>query len=50
MILFRKQQRLPFDLFENHRFQDMLNRLNSNDSKMINMANNGIDFFQIFFP
>lgn len=44
LILFRKQRSLSFDLFENHKFQDKLNRLNTNDSNMINMSKDGIDF------
>lgn len=42
-IMFDKQKLLPFELFEKHHFQDKLNRLNTNDTKIIMAANNGLD-------
>ncbi|GIO27418.1 ABC transporter ATP-binding protein [Ornithinibacillus bavariensis] len=47
-ILFRKQRVLPFEMFEDHDFQNNLNRINSNDIKIIKMTTSGIDFSSNF--
>lgn len=43
--LFNKQQMLPYEMFEDHDFQNTLNRVNANDTKIIQMTNSGVDFF-----